>query len=240
MRKNKLIVLSTLISILSSTAIFSSDRPQSRICIDRNQPPYIIPPIDKKPQYAPGEVVVRFKIPVSEFEAAYLLGEFQPKLIGSENTLSGSYILRFPENADVERLSQFIEQNPYVESAGPNTYANLIKIPVDFSNNSMEMLRRMLDLDQILEAPSNAVVRSTEKKEETDQVSVAAEHSREAEKIYNEIPHDPERDSKSKKIHTSDPKRIIRSKVKIYSYRDSEGRLVLTNYSRCRKRAKRD
>jgi hypothetical protein len=60
---------------------------------------------------------------------------------------------------------------------------------------------------------------------------VAPQSIRKAVKADKGIRHNPEDVSETEQKRSSDTKLINRSKAKIYTYRDSKGRLVFTNYA---------
>ena len=118
----------------------------------------------------------------------------------------------------------------------PDGIVHLLKRQDDFGNYFRERLCRVHGNSQFLEALEKNDMQHKEIQEETNSILTASNASRKPVKKENGIPPSPETDNNTRKIQSSDNKRIVRSKAKIYSYRDSDGRLVFTNY--CRSKSK--
>jgi len=261
MRRKKPIVLVSIIFILYLTVIFSSAEQDKRIrIINRSlKDSYSIKDyFSPQQRYVPGEIIVKFKIPLSDFELANLFDEYQPQKLGywpsSRRLGDNRYLIRFPENYSVEQMVQGFEQNPYVKYAEPNFIGHLLEMPNkpgeyflkklhSFKRKRIKEVRRKglhKDIEKTLRTGGERRSHEALKKEdilllkdihgETNLVLDAYNASQEAIKKYNGIPPYPETDNYTRKIQSSDNKLIIRSKAKIYKYRDSEGRLVITNY----------
>ncbi len=279
MRRNKPIVLVAMVFILSSTAIFSNAEQGKRRRITTadhqdiysknkfrsrrlryNQQPHLFPSRDNRPRYVPGEIIVKFNMPLSDFEVANLIGEYQNKKIGdwrsswpsARRMLNGSYVIRFPENCSVEQMVQVLKRNPYVKYAEPNfiayitAYRSTQMIPnppweygkpkpiseVGGESFSMgiELTPRVGDTKRFPKALKKEDMLPKDIHGETNLVLDAYNVGQEAVKKYNGIQPYPETNDNMRETQSSDNKPIIRSKAKIYKYRNSEGRLVITNY----------
>jgi hypothetical protein len=248
MRKKKPIVLVSIVFILSLTVIFNNAEQDKRRKVNNSsyrdiyslknkilndkffgprniQPLYSPPKKDNMPEYVPGEIVIEFKMPLSDFDADYLIGDYLYKRFGRlDSNLSvprrkgnNQYRIGLPENCSVEHMVQVIERSPYVEYAEPNNIVQLYDaLRGDDKRQFLEALRNEDTLHE--DIPGEAYL-----------VPAASNVGQEAVKKYNEIPPYPETDNHIRKIQSSDKKPIIRSKAKIYKFRDSEGRLVITN-----------
>lgn len=193
-KRKRLIILVCLISILPMKGILGQAEREggkrnpifrkrklpsfNRLPYDRSRPTELqwINPFTSKEdqrQYAPDEIIIKFKVPLSDFELANL-EEFQLKDTeglpaaweGIEKLSDNRYRIRIPENCSVEGIAQMFERNPLVEYAEPNHYFRI-----------------------------------------------------------------------AGRIHAADNKTEFISKEKICAYRDSDGRLVMTNYSRFKRSA---
>lgn len=261
MGRKKPIVLVSIIFILYLAVIFSSaEQDEVRITTNRSFKDtfsikdYFLP----EQRYVTGEMIVKFKRPLSDFELDNLFDEYQPQKLGywpsSKRIADNLYLIRFPENYSVEQMVQVFERSPYVKYAEPNHIYHLVtgmpnepsayflkKLHTITRKRIKEVLRKGLHTDIEKTPRAGGERRSHEalKKEdilpkdihgETNLVLDAYKASQEAVKKYNGIPPYPETDNYTRKIQSSDNKLIIRSKAKIYKYRNSEGRLVITNY----------
>jgi len=274
MIKKKPIVLVSITFILYLIVIFSSaEQADVRIITDCSFKDtfsikdYFLP----QQRYVPGEIVVKFKRPLSDYELSNLLDKYWPPEAGDWRTnwpsakgcANNRYLIRFPENYSVERMIQFFERNPCVEYAEPNQIVYALGMPNDPGayfleklhsteiKRIKEILRKGLhqDIEKTPEAGGERRSHEVLKKEdmlpmpkivhgEKNLVLDADKASQEAVKKYNRIPPYPETDNYTRKIQSSDNKMIIRSKAKIYKYRNSEGRLVITNYYLCKSNTK--
>ncbi|MGB6867730.1 MAG: hypothetical protein WBE11_18760 [Candidatus Aminicenantaceae bacterium] len=227
MRKKKPIVWFSMIFILNLTVIFSGAEQDKLIRKVTNRSikdinsikEYFLP----QQQYAPGESIVRFKVPLSDFEVAYLIGEFQLKIIGASRMANGCYLIRFQENCSVEHMVQALERNPYVE------YAELNGIGHITANSSTQMIPNPSweygKLKPIKEVRAEGLHTDIEKAPSADGARQSYQALKKEDMLQKGI------HSETKKTQSSDNKSSIRSKAKIYKYRYSEGRLVITNYS---------
>ncbi len=230
MRRNKLIVLVAMVFILSSTAIFSNaeqdkrkrfPNPTHRDIYSKNKfrrrrlfynqkrhsfpyrvfrQWYTFSVRDNFLQLVPVNVTVKFKRPVSEFEAAYLFDHYRLKKSSGMRVTDNPFLIMFP-------------------GSRPDDIVGIPERPDFFVNYSRERPLRVHGKSQFLEAPEKDDIRHKETQGEKNQVLASTDDS-------------------TKKRQTSDPKRNIRSKAKIYSYRDSEGRLVFSNYGRSKSKKK--
>lgn len=209
---------------------FIDYQPPHRISLRDYQKPDFFSSSDRRPRYAPGELIVKFKRQLTEFEVAYLLSEFQFELTGAERMLNGSYVLRFKKNCSLEHIAHNLERNPYVEYVEPNFIYYIPESPGDFKNDFPKNPHEVQDWGQILEAPKKEEKLYKGARRETKQGNSTSIEDRKAVERDSGIPASTENEDRINEIQLSDPKRIIRSKAKIYSYRDSRGRLVFTNY----------
>ncbi len=165
MRRKKRVVLASLV-VLNLTVIFSfADQDKRKIIkthssrdfystifrspeqdkrrIITNQPSQhnysikdLIPP---QQQHVPGEIIVEFTMPLSDFEIANLIGEYLSQKIGDmrsgwrsvKRLKNNLYLIRFPENISVEQMVQVFERNPYVKYAEQNGIGHTLGIPND-------------------------------------------------------------------------------------------------------------
>ena len=265
MRRQKLIVSLTIIFILYLTVIFSSaeqpresritNRPLKDLYSKKNYFPL-------QQQYVPGEIIIKFKMPISDFEIANLFGEYQSQKIGdwrsswpsTRRMLNGSYVIRLLENGSEEQMDKVFEQNPYVEYTEPNgiayitTYRSAQRIlnspwepgklrPIKAIQGEdlpagIESTHRADRTSQFSETLNKEIMLHKNAGGETGQVLTASNSGRMAVNKDNGIQSYPESTDNKKETQSFDNKLILRSKTKIYTYRDSEGRLVVTNYCR--------
>lgn len=263
MRGQKRIVLVAGIFFLFSTAIFSSVEQHKQIRIT-NRPLKDLYSIENyfhpDQPYVPGEIVVKFEIPLSDFEVCYLVDKYLSKKMGdlhsswpdARRLANGCFLIRFPENCRVEQMVQAFERNPYVEYAEPNSIFHITedrstqRIPNPPWRNRIPNLIKKIREDNSLtgmESTSNPGNKTrfpeASKKEniprkvphiETNLVRADTRTGREVAQKENGTPPYPETADNVREAQSFDNKLIIRSKAKIYTYRDSEGRLVVTNY----------
>lgn len=241
MRRKKLIALIPIIFILSLTVIFGNVEQDKRIRITNSShrdnyalknkiiKDKMFGSRDNQPQYVPGEIIVKFEMPLSDFEIAYIFGEYLPQIIGGERTYSNHYRVKIPENCSVEKMVQVLEQNPFVEYAELNGFGHITERANEFGNYIPERPLRVHNKSQFLEAPESDDMQHKDIHIETNMVATAYNAGQEAIKKYNGIPSYSEADNNKRKIQPSDKQPVIRSKAKIYKFRDSEGRLVITN-----------
>jgi hypothetical protein len=258
MRKKKPVVLVSIIFILYLTAIFSNaeqdkrkrspnsthrdiyskskvhtrrigynQQPSSRVLPPKQR--YSIPVRDNFLRLDP-DIIVKLKMPLSDFEKAYLFSEYLSK---EESRM------RMGESRSVESMIQIIERNPYVDYAEPNHTARIPEKPDDFGNYSFERPHRVRSTRRFPEALKKEDMLHKDIHGKTNLVLPATNAGREAVKKYNRIPPYPETNDNMRETQSSDTKRILRSKAKIYTYRDSEGRLVITNYYRYKSKTKK-
>ncbi|MGD8538937.1 MAG: hypothetical protein PVI66_09485 [Candidatus Aminicenantes bacterium] len=262
MRRQKLIVLVAVIFILYLIVIFSSAEQVKRgkIASHSLKDIYSIKTYSPLQQLAPGEIIVKFKMPISDFEMAYLISKYQSQKIGdwrsswpsARRISNGTYVIRFPEDCSVEQMIGVFEQNPYVEYAEPNfivyaiAYNSSKKIPrAPWKYGQLKPIREAQGEDLLvgIESTNRAggTMRFSEarKKEnmqhkgihgKEDLVLSTSKASLKAVNKDNGIQPHPGTNDNMRVTQPSDKKRIIRSKTKIYTYRDSEGKLVVTNY----------
>jgi hypothetical protein len=140
MRRKKPIVLVSIIVVLCLTVIFinAEQDKQRRITTLSLKDIYSIKNnFPQQQRYVSGEIIVKFKMPLSDFEVAYLFGEFQPKIIGASRMLDGSYVIRFPENYSTAQMIQVFERNPYVKYAEPNVIVLIPEFPSEPNKSSL-------------------------------------------------------------------------------------------------------
>jgi hypothetical protein len=105
------------------------------------------------------------------------------------------------------------------------------KLPGKSMHEDIEVVPRAGNARRDDDAPKREEMLQKDVHDEANLVLDANNAGHEAVKKSNGILPDSETDKYTKKIQSSDNKSSIRSKAKIYNYRDSEGRLVITNYS---------
>ena len=235
MRKEKPIVWLSMIFILYLMVIFSGAEQDKLIRKVTNRSLKDIYSIKEyfppQQQSAPGEVIVRFNVPLSDFEVAYLFGEFQPKMVDGSRMANGCYLIRFPENCNVEHMVQALERSPYVEYAEPNGIGHIT------ADRSTQMIPNPPweygKLKPIKEVRAESLHTDIEKAPKADGARQSYQALKKEDMLQKDI------HVEIKKTQSSDNKSSIRSKVKIYKYRDDEGRLVITNYSLSKKNTKK-
>lgn len=205
-----------------------------------NQQSSSFPSTENQPQYVPGEILVGFKETLSDFDADYLIGDYLYKRFGrldsswgiSRKTVGNLHRIRFPENLSVEQMIQVMERNPYVKYVEPNNIGQIPELPIKYGDYPYNELYRTrcrslkeirdegtyTDSEQAPRAGSESRFYKTLKKKDKQQ-----------HKNTNRETNMIRADNDKRKIQSSDKKPIIRYRTKIYKYRDSKGRLVLTN-----------
>ncbi len=263
MIRQKRIVLVAVIFILYLIVISSSAEQvkQGKIASPSLKDIYSIktcfPP---QQQFVPGEFIVKFKVPISDFEMAYLISKYQSQKIGdwrsswssARRISNGTYVIRFPEDCSVEQMIEIFERNPYVEYAEPNfifytcAYHSSMKIPTapwkygKLKSISEAQREDMLVGNKTTNGAGGTMRFPEARKKENMQhkdiprkenlVLPANKAGLKAVNKDNGIQPYPGTNDNMRESQSSDNKRIIRSKTKIYTYRDSEGKLVITNY----------
>jgi hypothetical protein len=131
----------------------------------------------------------------------------------------------------------FLIMFPDNRSAEPNDTVRIPERPDDFGNYSFERPHRERDTKRFPKALNKEDIWHKDTDGETNQVLTAPNSGRKAVNKDNGTPPYPGTNDNMRETQSSDNKPIIRSKAKIYTYRDSEGRLVITNYYRSKSNA---
>jgi hypothetical protein len=211
-------------------------------------------------QCVPDRIILKFKMPVSDFEMADLIDKYLSQKIGDGRScwpsvrrmLNGSCAIKLPEDCSVEQMVEVLEQNPYVEYAEPDHIGYIIashstkRIPnPPGKHGKLKPIKGAQGEDLFMGVESTHRAGGTmrppeaQKKENMQHKDVHGKKNlalparkaglKTVNKDSGIQPHH-ETDDNLRGIQSSDNERIIRPKTKIYTYRDSEGKLVITNY----------
>jgi hypothetical protein len=172
---------------------------------------YTFPVRDNFYQLVPVNVTVRCKRPVSEFEAAYLFDHYRLKKSSGLRMDDEPGLIVSPGDCPKKPPRYAPERNPYVDYHEQNGSFLLRNRRDDFGDFSGEKLCKLHSKSRFPEGQSEQEMLHSDIQREANQRLAS-------------------NDDSTKKIQISDPKRIIRSKAKIHSYRDGKGKLVFTNY----------
>ncbi|MFC2165121.1 hypothetical protein ACFLT2_09020 [Acidobacteriota bacterium] len=246
MRKQKRIVLVVIVCFLSSSVMFSQiGRDEQKKILNSNnrnsfslknklytrlggykkhpysrvsRQCYTFSVRDNFYQLVPINVTVRFKRPVSDFEAAYLFDHYRLKKSTGMKVTDNPFLSMFTGDRPEEPTVHILKRNPQVDSPELQGLHHLRNRPDDLGEYAYERPRRLLGRSQPLEAHEKKDMSYEKTQKRTNRVLASTEDS-------------------TKNIRVSDANRITRSKAKIYTYRDSEGRLVITNYGRSKRKS---
>ena len=258
MRRKKWVCLAFVIFILSLTGIFSNAEQDKRKRMTgsshrdayslknkifgsrNNQQSYSFPSIENQPQYVLGEILVGFKGPLSDFDAAYLIGDYLYKRFGrldsnwdiSKTSANNLHRLRFPENLSVEQMIQIIERNPYVHSAEPNNIGQIPELPIKYGDYPYNELYRTR-CRSLKEIRDEGTYTDSEQAPKTGSESRFYKTLKKKDKQQHKDTYGDTNlvgtDNNTKKIQPFYNKQNARLRAKIYKYRDRKGRLVITN-----------
>jgi hypothetical protein len=243
MRKKKQIVLFSMIFILNLTLIFSSaeqDKLIRKVTDLSLKDIYSIkeyfPP---KQQYVPSEIVVKFNPTLSDYEIAQIIDtissshnqthlEQNIERTGRDNV----FRISIPENSSWEGMIDIFNRNPDVEYAEPN-YIVRIQVPNNEHHEYFPKKIHPIKSKHIIKVLGKGLHKHIEIAPRAGGARQSYEALDKEEMLQKDV------HGKTKKTQTSDNKSNIRSIAKIYKYRDSEGRLVITNYSLSKSNAKK-
>lgn len=244
MRQHKPIVFAAVLCVLSSSMMFSQterDR-QCKAFNSYNRNNFLLKRVDaglggykKKPcsrvwrqvytfpvrdnffQLTPIDITVRFKGRVSDFEAAYLFDQYQ---------LKKSSGLRM----DDDPCFVVLREKP--RNRLPRNHPASMK--KGFPSTSCEKSPGARDTARFLENPETDEMLCKENQGKASVVFASDSTGRKTVKKGEGISLRPDTDDNAANVQPSDYERNTSKKAKIYAYRDSDGRLVFTNYSRIR------
>jgi thermitase len=137
MKKKKLIFLISIILFLSLTVSFNNADQDRRIKRVSDSTLRDIPVLkdnfrskDTQQRYASNEILVKFKLSLSEDEVESLIETYQSLKIKKIPKLN-VYKIQIPENYSVEEMVYAFDRNPDVEYAEPNYIAHITATPND-------------------------------------------------------------------------------------------------------------